>query len=85
MPKLMPKDDTSAERLGTTLGGIFGGMLAIGLLVIVPIVAWVQHFVFCIQTGLDTTSEVVLLLFGAFFPPLGMLHGISIWFGYSWI
>lgn len=43
---------------------------------IVFIVAWLTHIVVCIKASLW-----VLLLAGAVFFPLGIIHGIGSWFG----
>lgn len=37
--------------------------------------AWITHIVVCIQTG-----AYLLLIAGAFIAPVGMVHGIMIWF-----
>lgn len=38
--------------------------------------AWVTHVIVCIKA-----SAWVLLLFGCFVAPIGVIHGIGIWFG----
>lgn len=49
------------------------------------IAAWVTHLVWIIQTlagpaGI-TGGQLILACLGAFVPPLGIMHGIMIWFG----
>lgn len=38
--------------------------------------AWVTHIVACIKA-----SSWVLMLFGVFFFPVGIVHGVAIWLG----
>lgn len=40
------------------------------------IAAWLTHIIVCIQT-----SAWVLLLSGAILFPIGIVHGIGVWFG----
>lgn len=39
--------------------------------------AWFQHVVFCIQH-----EKWMFLLAGAFFAPIGVVHGWGIWLGF---
>jgi hypothetical protein len=47
--------------------------LAIGLAFMA---AWVTHVIVCIKT-----SSWILLLFGCIVAPVGIIHGIGVWFG----
>ena len=60
------------------MSGIF--WTAFGLL---ALAGWITHIVACIAA--NTASAVALLLVGMGLFPLGVLHGWSIWFGYSWV
>lgn len=40
------------------------------------IAAWLTHVIVCIKAGLW-----VFLLAGAIFAPIGIIHGIGVWFG----
>lgn len=40
------------------------------------IAAWLTHVIHCISNG-----ELVLLLAGAIAAPVGVIHGVGIWFG----
>ncbi len=62
-----------SSDLGTKLGGCFG----IGLILIVPAAAWLTHVINTIQN-----EEWIFLLAGAIFAPIGVIHGIGIWFGF---
>ena len=65
------------EKLGVmaavvaALGGIFGPFLT--------------HIVWCIGVASETGSAIALLIVGVIFPPLGWLHGLCLWFGFTWI
>lgn len=44
--------------------------------VLVPFVAWLTHVIVCIKAGLW-----LFLIAGAIMFPIGVVHGIGIWFG----
>ena len=54
-------------------------LLGLIALVLAPIAAWVTHIVSCLITG-----KYVLLIAGAIIAPVGVIHGIGLWFGVSW-
>ena len=41
--------------------------------------AWVTHVVHCLLA-----AKYLLLIAGAIIAPVGVIHGIGIWFGVSW-
>ncbi|UGA46813.1 hypothetical protein HU230_0012520 [Bradyrhizobium quebecense] len=43
---------------------------------LVGIAAWVTHVIFCIKT-----ASYVFLIAGALVAPVGIIHGIGLWFG----
>lgn len=50
-------------------------------------VAWLTHIVWVIgklagPTGV-TVGQIILALLGSFIPPVGVIHGIMIWFGHG--
>lgn len=47
------------------------------LLVSISIIAWVTHVIASISGGLWA-----LLLAGILVPPIGIIHGIGVWFGF---
>ena len=49
------------------------------LLGIACIAAWLTHIVATIKAG-----AYVLLLAGALVPPVGVIHGVMVWFGAGW-
>ncbi len=49
---------------------------AYALLIVVCLSAWVTHVINTIQA-----EEWIFLLAGAIFAPIGVIHGIGIWFG----
>lgn len=55
------------------LAGLGLGYLAI---VIASIAAWFTHVVVCIKT-----ASWLFLIAGAIFAPVGVVHGIGVWFG----
>lgn len=54
------------------------GFLAAGT-VILLLAAYITHIITCLLAG-----KYLLLLVGAIVAPVGMLHGIGIWFGVQW-
>lgn len=40
------------------------------------IAAWITHVIACIKT-----AAWILLLFGCFVAPVGVVHGFGLWFG----
>lgn len=53
-----------------------GGIFAAVLLTLTALIAMITHVVVCIKT-----SAWILLLFGLFFAPVGIIHGVGTWFG----
>ena len=51
---------------------IFVGMSVI----LTPIAAWITHVIHTIQS-----EEWIFLLIGSFIAPIGVIHGIGLWFG----
>ena len=51
------------------------GMSALFLLV----AAWVTHIIACL-----IQAKYLLLIAGAFVFPVGIIHGVGLWFGVSW-
>jgi hypothetical protein len=43
------------------------------------IAAWFTHIIVCL-----VQAKYLLLIAGAFIAPVGIIHGIGIWFGVSW-
>lgn len=41
--------------------------------------AWFTHIIHCLMT-----AKYLLLIAGAFIAPVGVIHGIGLWFGVSW-
>lgn len=46
------------------------------LLFAIPVVAWLTHVVVCLKAG-----AWGFLIAGAIFFPIGIVHGIGLWFG----
>lgn len=45
----------------------------------VIVVSWFTHILHCL-----ITAKYLLLIAGAFVFPVGVIHGIGLWFGVSW-
>lgn len=60
-----------AEDIAAFFIGIF--------MLIVGISSWLTHVIVCLLQ-----AKYVLLLAGAIVFPVGMIHGIGLWFGVSW-
>lgn len=43
------------------------------------VVAWLTHIIHCLLA-----AKYLLLIAGAFIFPVGIIHGVGIWFGVSW-
>ena len=41
--------------------------------------AWLTHIFHCLFA-----SKYLLLIAGAFIAPVGVIHGIGLWFGFQW-
>jgi hypothetical protein len=46
------------------------------IVTLTPVVAWLTHVVECL-----ITAKYGLLIAGVIFPPVGVIHGVSVWFG----
>lgn len=58
-------------------GGILGGIAAALLLIVGPVAALITHVVYCF-----TAKAYVLLIAGIIAFPIGIFHGIGLWFGW---
>jgi len=54
-------------------------VIALGLTITI-FAAWVNHIIITVQAEAWT-----LMLAGAFMPPIGVIHGVCSWLGYSWV
>ena len=54
-------------------------MRSIIILYIALVGAWLTHIVSCLLHG-----KYMLLIAGAFIFPVGVIHGIGLWFGIDW-
>jgi hypothetical protein len=59
----------------TIIGSIIGFTLCI-ILAVGTAAAWITHVIVCIKA-----SAWVLLLFGCVVAPVGVIHGVGVWFG----
>lgn len=59
------------------MGWILSGILFWSLFVVVTLLAWITHIVNCF-----TDDQWGFLIAGALFFPLGIIHGVGIWFGW---
>lgn len=61
---------------------LFSG-IALGL---ACLAAWITHIVWVIATLSSeawTWGQIAIGAFGAFMPPVGVIHGFMIWFGFG--
>lgn len=65
----------------------FGAALTIITALFVGLAAWVTHIIWIIAklAGDEgaTVGQMVLGAIGAFMPPIGVVHGVMIWFGFG--
>ncbi len=59
--------------------GFTGIELSFVILILTTIAAWVTHIIHCLMAG-----KYLLLIAGAIIAPVGVIHGIGLWFGASW-
>ena len=56
----------------------FGTILGM-FLVLVPAAAWITHIIHCLLH-----AKYLLLIAGGIIFPIGIIHGIGLWFGVNW-
>ena len=47
--------------------------------ILIMVAAWITHIFHCLFA-----AKYLLLIAGAFIAPVGVIHGIGIWFGFAW-
>lgn len=52
-------------------------LAAVISLAVTVFAAWVTHILACIKT-----AAWFLMLFGIIVPPIGIVHGVAVWFGW---
>ena len=60
--------------------GFFCGIMCVHVYdvnISVPVVAWGTHIAYSI-----IVEKYLLLIVGAILPPIGMIHGVGVWFGW---
>lgn len=61
-----------------------GGALAVFAFFIAVVAAWATHVIWIIQKlasdGGATMGQIALGVIGAFMPPIGVIHGLILWF-----
>ena len=62
----------------------FGSVVGIAFLLI-PLAAMITHVIFCIKAAAWTGSAIALLIVGLAVFPVGIVHGIALWLGFTWI
>lgn len=66
----------ASQPVGTSHIAVAGGALFMIMLLLGSAAAWVTHVIVCIQH-----AAWILLLFGCFVAPVGVIHGIGVWLG----
>ncbi len=69
------------NRTGEIAG--FSGLVFFVSFIIMLFAAWITHIVVAIKyitSGIEAVSYAVFLVAGAILPPVGVIHGIGIWF-----
>lgn len=46
---------------------------------VLTVAAWLTHVIHCL-----IEAKYLLLVAGAFIAPVGVIHGVGLWFGISW-
>ena len=73
------------SRSSATIGGGVTAMLAFVAFLAIIFAPLINHIVWCINAASETGSAIALLIVGLLFPPLGWMHGVALWFGFTWI
>lgn len=60
----------------TDWGEVIGFLFGIAMF-LVPVAAWITHVVICLKTG-----AWGFLIAGAILFPIGIIHGVGLWFGW---
>ena len=63
-------------------GAIVGFGVAGAIAIFAPMI---NHIVWCIDKASETGSAIALLIVGVVIPPVGWVHGVSLFFGATWI
>jgi len=50
-----------------------------GLSILIPVAAWITHIIVCLLE-----AKYLLLIAGTLVFPVGIIHGIGLWFGVNW-
>ena len=53
--------------------------LTVVILIFTSIAAWITHVIHCLMA-----AKYLLLIVGGIVAPVGIIHGIGLWFGVSW-
>ena len=53
--------------------------LIASIIAFILLAAWITHVIHCL-----IAAKYLLLIAGAFVFPVGIIHGVGIWFGASW-
>lgn len=69
---------SSTATIGSGIIAVLGFMVFI----CAPLI---NHIVWCINAASETGSAIALLIVGLLFPPLGWVHGVALWLGFTWI
>lgn len=64
---------------------IFALIFAWAAITAISIGPLITHVVWCIQHAAETGSAIALLIVGLVIAPVGWVHGVCLWFGFSWI
>lgn len=57
------------------IGAVIGILTFLGTL----LAAWITHIIHCLLA-----AKYILLVAGALIAPVGIIHGIGLWFGVAW-
>ncbi len=65
--------------------GALGFLLLILGFISIVFAPLINHIVWCINAASETGSAIALLIVGILIPPVGWVHGVALWLGYTWI
>jgi len=54
-------------------------VISVFSILILSVAAWMTHIIHCLMY-----AKYLLLIAGAFIAPVGVIHGVSVWFGAGW-
>ena len=69
------------KSLSEAVGFGFGMLVLIGI----SLGPFIKHILWCLERADESMAAIALLIIGLFFFPIGWLHGVSLFLGFTWL